>query len=56
MFTQMTNTAVNEMIREHGKESLRWKLSGSGGGGYLVLVRRQPVRGAIQLKIRRKNV
>ncbi len=56
MFPQMTNPAVNEMIREYGKESLGWKLSGAGGGGYLVLVRRQPVRGAIQLKIRRKNV
>ena len=56
MFPQMTNPAVNEMIREHGKESLGWKLSGAGGGGYLVLVRRQPVHGAIQLKIRRKNV
>jgi cytidyltransferase-like protein len=56
MFPQMTSPAVNEMIREHGKESLGWKLSGAGGGGYLVLVRRQPVQGAIRLKIRRKNV
>jgi len=32
---------------------LGWKLSGAGGGGYLVLVNQQPVPGAIQLKIHR---
>jgi hypothetical protein len=30
-------------------------LSGAGGAGYLALVNRQPISGAIQLKIRRKN-
>ena len=56
MFPEMTNSAINKMIREYGKKSLGWKLSGAGGGGYLVLVSRQPVPGAIQLKIRRKHV
>ena len=52
----MTNPDIKEMIREYEKKSLGWKLSGAGGGGYLVLVSRQPVSGAIQLKIRRKSV
>ena len=55
LFPQMTNAAVKKMIRHHAKESLGWKLSGAGGGGYLVLVSQQPVPGAIRLAIRRPN-
>ena len=53
MFPQMSNPAIRHMIQGHAKAALGWKLSGAGGGGYLVLVSRQPVAGAIQLKIRR---
>lgn len=56
LFPQMTNGAVKDMIRHHAKKSLGWKLSGAGGGGYLVLVSEQPVPGAIRLAIRRPNV
>jgi galactokinase/mevalonate kinase-like predicted kinase len=56
LFPQMTNDAVKDMIRHYGKKSLGWKLSGAGGGGYLVLVSHQPVPGAIQIKIRWLNV
>ncbi len=55
MFPSMTSPAINKMIRRYAKSSLGWKLSGAGGGGYLVLVSRQPVPGAIQVKIRRTN-
>jgi len=55
MFPEMTSSVINKMIREYGMQSLGWKLSGAGGGGYLMLVSRQPVPGAIQLKIRRKH-
>ena len=55
LFPQMTNAAVKKMIRHHAKKSLGWKLSGAGGGGYLVLVSQQPVPGAIRLAIRRPN-
>jgi len=33
--------------------TLGWKLSGAGGGGYLVLVTREELPGLIRLKIRR---
>jgi hypothetical protein len=46
-------TAIRKMIRIHSKSALGWKLSGAGGGGYLVLVSQEPVPGAIQLKFRR---
>ena len=30
-----------------------WKISGAGGGGYLVLVSDHPIKNGIQIKIRR---
>jgi cytidyltransferase-like protein len=56
LFPQMTNDAVKAMISRYAKKSLGWKLSGAGGGGYLVLVSQQPIPGAIRLTIRRAEV
>jgi galactokinase/mevalonate kinase-like predicted kinase len=56
LFPQMTNDAVKNVIQQHAKNSLGWKLSGAGGGGYLVLVSEQPVSGSIRLAIRRPGI
>ncbi len=55
MFPRMANRDVTSAIRQYAPEALGWKLSGAGGGGYLILVSRQDVRGAIKIKIRRKE-
>ena len=55
LFPAMSNPAIQKTIRQYAGKSLGWKLSGAGGGGYLVLVSAAPVPGALQLKIRRQN-
>ena len=53
MFPRMVNSIVTEAIENHGDQSYGWKLSGAGGGGYLVLVTEQKIKNAISVKIRR---
>jgi len=55
MFPNMANSNVRSTIALYAEKSLGWKLSGAGGGGYLVLVGRHDIRGAIKIKIRRKG-
>jgi cytidyltransferase-like protein len=53
MFPHMVNPYILEQINFYESMSLGWKISGAGGGGYLVLVSDQPIKNGIQLKIRR---
>jgi len=53
MFPRMLDSNVRAAIKQYAGKALGWKLSGAGGGGYLVLVSQKAVPGAIQLKIRR---
>lgn len=53
MFPHMLNPHIQEQIDNYAPDSLGWKISGAGGGGYLVLVTDQPVKNSIQLRIRR---
>lgn len=54
MFPQMVNPQIMETIDQYKGRSLGWKISGAGGGGYLVLVSEKPIENAIQIRIRRE--
>jgi cytidyltransferase-like protein len=51
MFPNMVNPDIVEIIENYKNDVLGWKLSGAGGGGYLVLVSEKPVKNAIQIRI-----
>jgi cytidyltransferase-like protein len=56
IFPRMMDRNVRTAIKQYAGKSLGWKLSGAGGGGYLVLAGQRAIPGAIQLKIRRPDV
>jgi len=53
MFPHMVDDGIRATIAAHADHALGWKLSGAGGGGYLILVRREDLPGALRIKIRR---
>ena len=53
MFPNMITTGVFEQIEQYRNHVLGWKLSGAGGGGYLIFFSENPVENAIQIRIRR---
>ena len=55
MFPNMVDPDILSTIEQFKDKAWGWKLSGAGGGGYLILVSNQAVEGAMQIKIRRKN-
>lgn len=56
MFPYMVNDTVHDLICRYQDVALGWKLSGAGGGGYLILVADQPIHNAVQVIIRRGMV
>jgi cytidyltransferase-like protein len=55
LFPAMMNPDIAKVIDSYKSEVLAWKLAGAGGGGYLILLAEKPVRGAMQIRIRRKE-
>lgn len=54
MFPGMVNPQILDVLETYKNKALGWKLSGAGGGGYLVLVSETPVENAIQINIVRQ--
>ena len=55
MFPNMVTEDILGQIDAYKGKVEGWKLSGAGGGGYIVFVAETPVENAIQIKIRRKD-
>ncbi len=53
MFPNMVSEGVQTQIELYRHQALGWKLSGAGGGGYLILIAETPVLHAIKVRIRR---
>jgi len=56
MFPNMVDEKLLETISVLSQGTLGHKLSGAGGGGYLILINDKPIANSIQIKIRRKNL
>ena len=56
MFPNMLDEATAQIIEKYKNKGLGYKLSGAGGGGYLILVSDTPIENGIQIKIRRRTL
>ncbi len=60
MFPLMTNKEIEQFIKDKIKESkgniLGYKLSGAGGGGYLICITKEPLPESIRVKIMREII
>jgi cytidyltransferase-like protein len=53
MFPNMVIPAILELIEQYQDRTMGWKVSGAGGGGYLILVSDNEIEDALRVKIRR---
>lgn len=53
MFPNMVSPDIMEQIDNYKPSVLGWKVSGAGGGGYLIFFSENPIENAIQIRIRR---
>ena len=53
MFPHMVDGSLRGVIEKYRSSALGWKLSGAGGGGYLILVADRQLPGTMGIKIRR---
>jgi cytidyltransferase-like protein len=54
MFPNMLNPTVSALIEQYQEEAYGWKLSGAGGGGYLIFVADHPIKNAVRITARRR--
>ena len=55
MFPAMLNERVTAVINKYRDRALGWKLTGAGGGGYLILASDKPIPHAVRIIARRES-
>jgi cytidyltransferase-like protein len=55
MFPNMLTEGMLAQIEAYRSRALGWKVSGAGGGGYLILIAAQPIENAVRVSIRRES-
>ncbi|MDR1155899.1 MAG: adenylyltransferase/cytidyltransferase family protein [Bacteroidales bacterium] len=56
MFPNMVDAGILEILEQEKGDAVGWKLSGAGGGGYLIFVAEHPEKArGIKIRIRRKQ-
>lgn len=55
MFPAMLDDKISEIIDGIRGKALAWKLSGAGGGGYLIMVTEKHIENSFRIKIRRQH-
>ena len=55
MFPNMVIKSMLDLIDEYKNDALGWKVSGAGGGGYVILVSEKSIPNAFKINIRRQS-
>jgi mevalonate kinase len=55
MFPKMRSPQIAQIIDAHRPHTLGHKITGAGGGGYVVFVSERPLDGAVGIKVRRET-
>ncbi len=56
MFPKMVSPDINKAIDQYRDKALAWKLTGAGGGGYLLLISENEIPNSFKIKIRLKDL
>jgi len=56
MFPKMITPEIEKVISQYKKNALAWKLSGAGGGGYLIIISGKEIPNSFRIKIRVKEL